>query len=569
MDISKRNSALDITRITALFCVISVHFFLNSGFYGQPMFGKRMFVMTVMRSAFMICVPLFIMLTGYLMNRKTLSGKYYGGIVKTLGIYLLASVACMVYKVAVLHREITADLTFWGVFNYSTADYSWYIEMYIGLFLLIPFLNAMYGGLKSQKEKLALIITLICLTSLPNMVNIFNFDVADWWKTPYLSTEYRQFLPDWWTRLYPLTYYFLGAYLREFPLKLRQFVKLIILGGCIIAFGSFNFYRSRYGFFAWSQYNDWQGLPNVIMTLFAFSFLSSIKTDKYPKLLKRLLMSLSDLCLGAYLVSSIFDSYFYTALKSHEPLMTHRLEYFVLIVPAVFICSLALSFVMNTVYRCVEIGCTSLLRRLKRNSTKLSLPSKTNNQPMFETERLILRPFRVEDASDMYAYACDPDVGPMAGWKPHESPEESKTIIQSFIEIGDVWAIESKETQRVIGSVGLHRTGRAGYTYDLELGYVMAKSEWGKGFTPEAAGCIIGFAFRLGVETLLVSHFDGNVQSQRVIEKLGFKPAGHIDNSFSRFDGASLGENIYMLGADDYIKTKKNSAEIPSDLKLL
>ena len=73
IDLSRRSSALDITRIVALFTVISVHFFLNNGFYSEPMFGKRMLVMTVMRSAFMICVPLFIMLTGYLMSRKSLS----------------------------------------------------------------------------------------------------------------------------------------------------------------------------------------------------------------------------------------------------------------------------------------------------------------------------------------------------------------------------------------------------------------------------------------------------------------------------------------------------------------
>lgn len=57
LEIQKRNTSLDLLRIIALFCVISVHFFLNNGFYDQTVVGKRMFIMTVMRSTFMVCVP--------------------------------------------------------------------------------------------------------------------------------------------------------------------------------------------------------------------------------------------------------------------------------------------------------------------------------------------------------------------------------------------------------------------------------------------------------------------------------------------------------------------------------
>lgn len=42
------------------------------------------------------------------------------------------------------------------------------------------------------------------------------------------------------------------------------------------------------------------------------------------------------------------------------------------------------------------------------------------------TERLILRSFTMDDAADFYEYAKDPDTGIHAGWKPHESIEESR-----------------------------------------------------------------------------------------------------------------------------------------------
>ena len=154
MDITKRNSALDITRIFAMFSVISVHFFLNNGFYSEPMLGKRMLVMTIMRTGFMVCVPLFITLTGYLMSRKTWSRGYYRGITKTLGIYVLASIACILYKILVVGSEIPFDRAFFSVLNYSGANYAWYIEMYIGLFLLSPLLNI----LRSNQIKISVTV---------------------------------------------------------------------------------------------------------------------------------------------------------------------------------------------------------------------------------------------------------------------------------------------------------------------------------------------------------------------------------------------------------------------------
>lgn len=371
MDISKRDSSLDITRIVALFSVISVHFFLNNGYYNQPMLGKRMCIMTIMRTGFMICVPLFLMLTGYLMNQKTLSPKYYKGIIKTLGIYLLASIACLIYKIAVLHHEFNISDIVEGIFDYSLANYSWYIEMYIGLFLLIPFLNLIWNNLPSKRAKLLLVITFICLTSLPSVVNIYNFSTENWWKTPYLSTEYVQIMPEWWTKLYPLTYYFLGAFSKEFPLKLKKWHKLALFFGSVLVFGLFNYYRSWGGYFAWKTYNDWQGLPNVVMTFFAFSFLTSINTEKYPVRLKKILKVLSDCCLGGYLVSYIFDNLFYAELNSFVPDMIYRLEWYPVIVPTVFICSLALSFVMNIIYDGVSKLIFKAVQKKKSKSTAL------------------------------------------------------------------------------------------------------------------------------------------------------------------------------------------------------
>lgn len=52
---------------------------------------------------------------------------------------------------------------------------------------------------------------------------------------------------------------------------------------------------------------------------------------------------------------------------------------------------------------------------------------------IFETERLILRPWTEEDAESLFEYASDPAVGPIAGWPVHTSVENSREIIQQVL----------------------------------------------------------------------------------------------------------------------------------------
>ena len=74
-----------------------------------------------------------------------------------------------------------------------------------------------------------------------------------------------------------------------------------------------------------------------------------------------------------------------------------------------------------------------------------------------ETDRLILRPWNMEDLEDFYEYAKVDGVGQMAGWNPHTSIQESKDILSSFIEEKNEFALELKENNKVVGSLGLEK----------------------------------------------------------------------------------------------------------------
>ena len=150
-----------------------------------------------------------------------------------------------------------------------------------------------------------------------------------------------------------------------------------------------------------------------------------------------------------------------------------------------------------------------------------------------ETERLILRPWMESDLEDFYEYASVPGVGEMAGWNHHASLDTTRMILDSFIRHKKTFALELKENGKVIGSLGLEEMRPdpvEGEWYGREIGYVLGKPWWGRGLMPEAVTAVTEYAFRvLGWDYITCGHFIQNGQSQRVIEKCGFRYFGDSD----------------------------------------
>lgn len=173
-----------------------------------------------------------------------------------------------------------------------------------------------------------------------------------------------------------------------------------------------------------------------------------------------------------------------------------------------------------------------------------------------ETKRLILRLFRIEDLDDFYTYAKVEGVGERAGWFHHKSKDESRAILESFIKSKDVYAIVFKENNKVIGSIGLH--AREESKNVLELGYVLSKTYWGKGFMSEAVEKVIEYAFEeLQLEGLTCGHFLENSASRRIIEKSGFKfeAAGKY---YSKNMDREFAHRKYVLNQEQYLRLKED-----------
>ena len=108
---------------------------------------------------------------------------------------------------------------------------------------------------------------------------------------------------------------------------------------------------------------------------------------------------------------------------------------------------------------------------------------------MLETERLVLRRWEESDAENLFQYAKDPDVGPIAGWPPHQSVEESLDVIRNVFNGPEAYAICLRQ-----------------------------------GIVPEAAREMLRHAFEdIGMQKVWCGYYDGNLKSKRVQEKCGFR----------------------------------------------
>ncbi|MDE6872459.1 MAG: GNAT family N-acetyltransferase [Bacteroidales bacterium] len=175
---------------------------------------------------------------------------------------------------------------------------------------------------------------------------------------------------------------------------------------------------------------------------------------------------------------------------------------------------------------------------------------------MIETERLILRPWKEADAPVLFRYACDPDIGPIAGWPPHTSEEDSLEIIRTVFASPETYAVVLKESGEPVGSCGIMFSDSL-HSADMkqeeaEIGYWIGKPYWGRGLIPEAVMALLARCFGdLHLNAAWCGHYDGNTKSKRVIEKCGFK-YHHTNTDVVSPLGDRRTEHFYIMTNEDY-----------------
>lgn len=120
------------------------------------------------------CCPLFMILTGYLNKEKKISLVYYSKIINIIFEYLLCSFIAVIFRIKCQKENLTSEQIINGFIYFSNIPYSWYVNLYIGYFLISPFLNILYNNLHSSKNKYCLIAIFIIVFSLPCTLHILQ-----------------------------------------------------------------------------------------------------------------------------------------------------------------------------------------------------------------------------------------------------------------------------------------------------------------------------------------------------------------------------------------------------------
>ncbi len=182
-----------------------------------------------------------------------------------------------------------------------------------------------------------------------------------------------------------------------------------------------------------------------------------------------------------------------------------------------------------------------------------------------ETKRLLLRPWTLDDLESFYRFGADPAVGPAAGWKPHESLEESREIFQQWSsgQGPEIFlAIVEKAAGVPIGNITLHRDMYRGHNPQCKcLGYGLRKDCWGQGYATEAVNAVMDYAFQgMKIKLLTVEHYVDNDGSRRVIGKCGFRYEGTLRRSLRAWDGTYRDACYYSMTAAEYRLSRAKAA---------
>lgn len=154
--------------------------------------------------------------------------------------------------------------------------------------------------------------------------------------------------------------------------------------------------------------------------------------------------------------------------------------------------------------------------------------------PVLETERLTLRKLYLRDARDVYLWSSDERVARYVLWDAHRSVSESRNYIRYIRRLyraghPSSWGIVLKETDRVIGTIGLMWYSSANSS--AEVGYSLSADHWNRGLATEALRAVLDFCFdRLTLNRVEAQYDVRNPASGRVMEKCGLRQEGILRN---------------------------------------
>jgi len=345
----KRDIRIDLIKFIAIVSVIGLHFFLNNNFSNELMINHKYYLYLLINNIFLVCVPLFIISTGYLMcNKKEFNIDYISKLFKRIIVpYIIIGFICILFRLYYVHDIGTFISIILEIFNFSSCPYAWYIGMYIGLYLFIPFINKCLDNL-NKKDLIILLILLFIFGPLGSILRII-----------YHGTHYL-LITSYFYSFWILNYYIIGYYIKKYGISIKlKYILLLILLIPIISLGNYLLDILFYNKYYYSgDLNFWGGIIPYIGSVLVFILIINMKIDIKNKIVYKFIVSTSSYTLNIYLFSYIYDQLIYKLF----PLgVSNSIMYMPLIVLIVFMLSYNSSLIIDYLFY-------KLLRFMKINN---------------------------------------------------------------------------------------------------------------------------------------------------------------------------------------------------------
>lgn len=315
----KRNFGLDFTRFIAISLTILIHTIgLSIDGYSIPLLKFDGFFRIYLRRIAFSCVPLFLMLSGFLNSHKTdpikMWKKNFFHIVLS---YLFWAILIILFNIFCLRESFSINSII-NIFTYSLPR-TWYINMYMGLLVLIPFINKGWVHM-DQKEKKLLLAVLFLISIASKYISTISANL--------FPTNPLLLISNYFFNTFYIFYYLIGAYIRDCPTHIRK-IPLAALWQLILCVHTWYYFYMMGG----GYYNDfsqaqefWYDNPFLaIESILMFLLFYDVKCE--IKMVRKFISAIAFVSFDMYLVSYIFDM---TAYKHLFPLY-YKLSYYVVL----------------------------------------------------------------------------------------------------------------------------------------------------------------------------------------------------------------------------------------------
>lgn len=331
----ERDAGIDLVKVCAMFFVLSLHFCLHGGFYGFSMKETPVAVISGFRMMSYECVPLFLLISGFLMNKAKPTARHYIKITPIVINSLLVAGVTIAFKILVLKEQWPFYVWAESVYHLQQPSYGWYVNMFIPLYLMMPFINAAYQGMQTKKAKFGTLAILIFVANLAITVNRFKVI-----QHPEGMVSIG-FTPNYFGNMWPFAYYWTGMMIAEYRPRVKK--PLLLFALVLLSTGTVMLDRFTTDS-GWDQGVNFtnEDFPNILIASIFFLLLYDVKIRN--QIVCKILKAVASLSMTVYLLSFIGDCIYVRKFIIGENTPAIFIQRYFKIIPLHFLLTVLASF---------------------------------------------------------------------------------------------------------------------------------------------------------------------------------------------------------------------------------